>query len=420
MSVLRLGVAVCCAGLLAWSPVGLGARTDVAVSTEAGLQLALSRLTSGTTIVLSPGVYRLTKTLWINGTFSHVGIRGATGNRDDVILEGPGMKAADGGVPHGIWSGGNVTGLTIANLTIRNIPAHAIMFNAGTQNPLVSNVRLVDAGEQFIKSNPNGATGVDHGVVENSLIEYMTHARSDYTNGVDVHTGRNWIIRGNTFRNIQGPAGTLAGPAVLMWNGARDTITERNVFVNCARGISYGLENKPVGFDHFGGIIRNNIVSRSSSQPGDAGIHLASSPGTQVLNNTVFLSGTYATPIEYRFARTSGVVLTNNLLDGAIGQRDGATGTAAHNLAGASSTLFVNAAGGDFHLAPTAAAAIDRGEAVAGLSVDFEGDTRPQGPGFDIGADERVTVRPAGNVLHARLPSSARRELPAARKVSLP
>ena len=49
--------------------------------------------------------------------------------------------------------------ITIADLTIRDVRQHALIFNAGTQRPHVYNVRLVDAGQQFIKANPDDAGG---------------------------------------------------------------------------------------------------------------------------------------------------------------------------------------------------------------------------------------------------------------------
>ena len=55
----------------------------------------------------------------MNGSFTNVAIRGASGNQNDVVLVGRGMTV-DGGVPFGIRTGGNVTGVTIANLTIRD------------------------------------------------------------------------------------------------------------------------------------------------------------------------------------------------------------------------------------------------------------------------------------------------------------
>jgi len=50
-------------------------------------------------------------------------------------------------ISFGIWVGGNVGGVTIANLTIRDIYYHPIIFNTGTQSPLVHNVTLINAGQ---------------------------------------------------------------------------------------------------------------------------------------------------------------------------------------------------------------------------------------------------------------------------------
>ena len=140
----------------------------VHVSTLVQLQNAVASIASNTTILIGPGTYNLATPLYINGSFTNVGIRGATGKRDDVVLVGKGMNSAnDGGVPFGIWVGGNVQGVTIAHLTIRDVYYHPIMLNAGAQSPLIHNVRLVNAGQQLLKSSPDGAGGgVDNGIVD--------------------------------------------------------------------------------------------------------------------------------------------------------------------------------------------------------------------------------------------------------------
>jgi hypothetical protein len=371
---------------LAEPVAGRQATTVVNVSTEAQLQTAMSSLASGRTIVLAPGTYRLSNTLWFNGAYSNIVIRGSSGNRDEVVLQGPGMTQSNyGSAAYGIWTGGGVQGITIQDLTIRDFYHHGIVFNAGTERPRVINVRMVDIGTQFIKANPDGSSGTNNGLVERSAFEYTTQAPGTYTNGVDVHTGQNWIIRSNLFRNITSSAG-LAGPALLMWNSSTNTLAESNTFINCARGIAFGLIDKSGGFDHSGGIIRNNVVFRASGQGGDVGIGVADSPNTQVLNNTVFLSGTYATPIELRFTSTTGAVVTNNLIDGTVSRRNGAVGAEAKTLR-ASPSMFVNAAGGDLHLV-AGASAVDAGDNLANVTTDFDGDSRPIGPATDIGADE--------------------------------
>ena len=84
----------------------------------------------------------------------------------------------------------------------------------------------------------------------------------------------------------------------------------------------------------------------------------------------------------------AGTVLANNLLDGAIWARDGATGTELTNLSGAVSTMFVDAASGDLHLKASSIAAIDYGTVLGEVTDDWDGISRPQGAGYDIGADE--------------------------------
>lgn len=368
--------------------------TVVNVATEAQLQAAVSSLSSNTTIVLAPGVYSLRNTLYINGIFTNVGIRGSTNNADEVVLAGSGMT--DASVPHGIWVGGDVRGITIANLTIRDVFYHPIILNAGAQSPLVHNVHLINAGQQFIKSNPNPAGGgVDNGVVEYSVIEYDSTSRDDYTNGVDVHRGSNWIIRHNLFRNIRAPQGQLAGPAILMWNVSSGTIAEGNTFLNCQREIAFGLIERTPD-DHSGGVIRNNFVYRDPGIAGDAAIGVFDSPGTQVLHNTILASGIYGSLIEYRFAHTTGVVIGSNLLDGSILARNGASGTLTGNVTSASPGLFMDPIAGDLRLKATATVAIDRVSVAANAPRDWEGDLRPQGAAADVGADEyRSSIPPS-------------------------
>jgi hypothetical protein len=190
----------------------------VHVSTLAQLQNAVASIASNTTIVIGPGTYNLAAPLYINGNFTNVGIRGATGKREDVVLVGKGMNGAnDGGVPFGIWVGGNVQGVTIAHLTVRDVYYHPIMLNAGAQSPLIHNVRLVNAGQQLLKSSPDGAGGgVDNGIVEYSVFEYDTTSRDDDPDveQLDKHPGRwehlpqlsardsTWIDRENSERPL--------------------------------------------------------------------------------------------------------------------------------------------------------------------------------------------------------------------------
>lgn len=371
--------------------LALAAANVVNVSTVAQLQSAVASISSDTTVVIAAGTYNLSAPLFINGTFTNVGIRGATGNRDDVVLVGKGMSGAnDGGVPFGVWVGGDVRGVTIADLTIRDVYNHPIILNAGVHAPAIRNVRLVNAGQQFIKSNPNGAGGgVDNGIVEDSVIEYTTTSRDYYTNGVDVHTGSDWIVRRNIFRNIRAPQGQLAGPAILMWNGTTNSIVDGNTFIDCQREISLGLIERTPN-DHTGGIVRNNFIYRRPGLSADVAILVADSPATQVLHNSILISGTYSNAIEYRFPNTLAVVVANNVTDASIVARDGASGNVSGNYTTATEALFVDPAAGDLHQRATSTALRDRiVTPIPAAGPDWDGQARPAGA-TDIGADEYV------------------------------
>lgn len=380
------------------------AGTIVDVDTVAELEQAVASLQSNTTIRIAAGTYDLTRTLYVGDftrgapTLANVAIRGATGDPTQVVIRGRGMSNASfGDVPSGIVVG-DVNGILIADLTIRAFYHHPIQLagEAGCRAPRIYNCRLVDAGEQFIKgSAATPGDGCDDGVVEYTLMEYTTTARSDYTNGVDVHGGANWVIRHNLFRRIREPNGSaLAGPAVLMWRRSAGTIVEGNTFIACSRGIVFGLEDIATNDSHTGGVIRNNFFYRSGSTSGDVGIAVWESPGTEVYNNTVILSGTYPNAIEYRF-NTSNVAIRGNLCDAAINDR-GHTGTTtvSNNVVNAQSAWFVDAARGNLRLSSSApATVVDAAPSLASVTDDFDGLARPGGSAPDMGASE---FRPGG------------------------
>ena len=373
----------------------------VNVSTESQLQSALAALRSDTTILLAPGTYRLTRTLWLDGALRGVSIRGASGNADDVVLAGPGMaRATVGDTPYGIVVASGAADVEIANLTIRDIYYGSIVLMPGTLRPHVYNVHFVDAGEQFIDGrSDDGGKAVSGATIEYSTFEYSTTARSASVPAVSVRGGVQWTFRHNLFRNIVGPSWQLAGPAILAWGGSNGTVVDSNSFVNTSIGIAFGSADSQA-VDHVGGVIRNNMIYRATGQSGDAAIRLVNAPSARVLNNTAFLSGTYGTPIEYQFQATRDVVIANNLTDGGVWARDGASGTEAGNYPSASADMFVDAAHGDLHLSSRAVSAIDRGVDVD-VASDWDGRARPAGRAYDIGAHEfgsTVKLQAAQNV----------------------
>jgi hypothetical protein len=366
--------------------------TIVNVSTETELQSAIASLTSGTTVVIAPGTYQLTRSLAVKGPLADVVIRGRTDGRDDVVLRGPGMTNPNyGAVEFGIWVGGDVQRLTIANMTIRDVYFHPIIMNAGPQSPRLYNIHLINGGQQLLKTNPaDDGSGINNGVIEYSVFEYSPTSRDDYANAIQVLAGSGWIIRNNLIRNIKAPSGQQTGPAVLAWFSASGTIVEGNTFINCQREIAFGLIERTPKTDHSGGIIRNNFIYRDASvENGDAAIVVSDSPGTKVLHNTIYIDGgSYPNAIEYRFTHSSGVLIANNLTNKPITARDGATGTVSGNYTTATLDMFVAPTTGDMHLKPTATAVIDKASALPDAPLDWDGTQRSAGGIPDIGADE--------------------------------
>ena len=378
----------------------------VNVSTEPQLQTAMGNLQSGDTILLTNGTYNLTSTLYINGR-NNITIRGTSGSTN-VVLVGKGMDNSNyGNVPFGIWSNG--TNTTIAHLAIRDTWDNEIIFNPGAQSPHVYCVRLINAGSQFIKSNPtdvNAGTGVNNGVVEYCWVEYTGSPPADhgsgvgYFNGISAHAAQNWIVRGNLFKNLHNPdsAAYLWNPSVLFWRHSVGTITEQNTFINVDRAVAYGLDNTAPYFDHAGGLVRNNFVylapglmSASRTAGSDGSIIAWNSPGTQIDHNSVLLNGNEFYSIEFRFSTTTNGAARNNLADKPIHLRDSATATLNGNLLTATAALFANPATGDLHLVSSATNAIDKAPSLTTVTNDFDGETRPRGAGSDVGADEFST-----------------------------
>jgi hypothetical protein len=390
-------------------PLPITGTRVVNVATEPQLQTAMGNLQNGDTLLLADGTYHLTASLYVNGRHN-VTIRGNAGSTN-VVLAGKGMDNSNhGGVPFGIWSNG--TNTTIAHLTIRDTWDNEIIFNPGAQSPRVYGVRLLDAGSQFIKSNPadvNAGIGVNNGVVEYCVFEYTGNPPADhgsgvgYFNGISAHAAQNWIIRGNLFKNLHNPDGTAYpwNPAVLFWRHSANTVTERNIFINVDRAVAYGLDNSTPYRDHAGGVVRNNFVylapglmSASRKSGSDGSIIAWNSPGTQIDHNTVLLNNNEFYSVEFRFPTTTNGTARNNLADAPVHLRDSAIATQSGNLLSAAPGMFVNPATADLHLQATATNAIDKASMSGTATNDFDGDPRPKGAGSDIGADEFTTNAP--------------------------
>jgi hypothetical protein len=412
--------------MLLLSPVGafgydgacpaLPAPTGATVTVGAVEQLwnAVNTAAAGTTILIMDGTYNLGSSgryLWIDTP--GLTLRSASGDREAVVLDDD-------------YSGSEIitvaaSNVTIADLTVKRAgthPIHVVSTDDGdTLNTLIYNVHIIDPGQQAIKINPNAARThfTDNGTVACSTIEMTDAGRakvlqingSCYTGGVDGHWSRGWVIRDNIIKGFWCATG-LAEHGVHFWTGSRDTLVERNRFVDNARAVGFGLGEADAGrtyaddpcpeaqgsVGHYGGIIRNNFIFASrtelyASQYGvDGGIAFAQACGARALHNTLAFTSAPFAAIEWRF-ENSQVDITNNLTTHYLMDRGGSADLSG-NLTLQPLSLFVDGPRGDLHLSADAGAAIDQAvDVAAGLcDDDFDGQARPMGSASDIGADE--------------------------------
>lgn len=373
----------------ACGPLGapLENETVVTVSDTASIQDEIDSADGPKTIFLEDGMYTVTTESWIMVTNPDITIRSLSGNRDAVIIQGPGMSAS-GGFGIQVYD----SRVTIADITIRDVGFHPIQVSKTdgkqTDGLLFHNIRCIDAGQQLFKSS--GGDMYDS-IIECSTFEYTTTLdEGNYTNGIDLVGTHNWTIRDNTIRNIKAAEG-LAGPAILIWPAgtgmvSSDTLVERNRILDCDMGIFFG-NSSDSALNHTGGIIRNNFIKGYSGS--DAGIGLVRAANATVANNTVFSPGGLVDwSIETRFSETTGCTIINNLTDEQILERNGGTATQISNFDGAVEDDFVNAEDGDLHLVSRDnTAVVDAGTLTDARETDIDGET-VQDSKVDIGADE--------------------------------
>jgi len=407
---LRAGHVRFIAGLVALAGVCFPVDAPAAtwnVSTVAELNNAVAGAGYGDEIVIAPGDYNLSHDLWMG--HSGVTMRGATGNRDDVVLIGGGMNY-NGGTKICVHAGADditIMDLTISEAFWHGVQIHGEMDVDGTH---LSNVRTLNIGQQHIKcstnfGNPNNIA--DDGIVENCLCEQtkprQNHPDIDYTGGVTLLGCNNWSVRNNVMTGIYGETGA-GGPAIFLWQGAKDCTVENNVVIGCGKGIALGIAAPP-GHAYMpnhhctGGILRNNFVLRGTDFDNIA-LELGYTKDLKVYNNTVYSDD----PNYFRTVHLYGPSTTNldsryNIIRGGI-FRNGTDWSEVGNLVGATVLpgWFVDPAACDLHLTELALAAIDGAQPLADVLVDIDGDARPCGAFPDVGADEYVP-EPAAIVL---------------------
>jgi hypothetical protein len=239
---------------------------------------------------------------------------------------------------------------------------HAVYFT--------TNSTSIEAGWNTIVPNPNGST-TSGGC--RAMQFYSTGGSDQFDLHVHDNLIHDAICDGINFATVNADKGTVE---------AYDNIVYH---VGTGPDPANGSSNYACVLTGTSGTPTNNVEvynntfydcgSRKNSDSGTVTLYA----NTRLRNNAIQqLSGEVYVGGSGRFLQPTG---SNNLYYGVGNGPSGTTGNVNAN------PLFVNLSGFDFHL-QSSSPAKDAGVTIAGLTTDFDGVTRPQGPAYDIGSYE--------------------------------
>lgn len=376
-------------------PLPAPAGEVIRVADTRELDEAVRRVKPGGTILLSDGVYPIDRTVVV--ATDGVTVRGASGQRDRVVLDG-------GGTLGELLTLRRCTGVTVADLTVRNVRWNGIKLDSdtGVQRATIRNCVLHNIWQRAVKGvkvpEPNRETLRPRGCV----VEYCLFANDrpkrleddpadtpenfggNYVGGIDVMYAADWTIRDNVFVGIRGRTGTARG-AIFLWHDTHNSLVERNVIVDCDSGICLGNSSKPddVPIHCTGVVVRNNFVCRAPEN----GILADYTRDCSILHNTVQDPSSRLGRLIRMVHENEGLLVANNLLSGPPPRIESRSRVdLRNNFSRDLTAAFVAPVEGNLRLTANATEAIDKAVRLPGLDTDIDG--HPRGPAPDLGAHE--------------------------------
>lgn len=363
----------------------------VRVATADELRKAVASARPGTTILLADGKYAVNR---LRIRQDRLALRGASGDRDKVILDGGGRFSR-------VVEIQGAKDLLIANLTVANSGQYGIFFygDSDVQRLKVYNVKFHNCFVRGLKGThaariydgyrrqhppdivqrirPSGGEVRYCLFVNDRANPHDRPYGGDYIGGIDIMWAKDWVIADNVFANIRGQRGGGRG-AIFVWVNSEGVVAERNLIYNCDRGICFG--NPSGSPPHMtGGIVRNNFIVAGASQP----IEICQTVNTCVYGNTVYCADPADVAVEFTRGAKGGRC-SNNLLRGRLNLPKEVT--AEGNVTGELEGYFVNPLVGDLHLTDEAVGAFGKARTLKELADDFDRQRRKARP--DVGADE--------------------------------
>ncbi len=366
----------------------------IRVTTVDELFAAVERVQPGGTILLADGDYKVPRVIVLEGK-KDITIRSAAGDPDKVTLRGKGWDSNAKG--DDILHISGCEGVTIADLTFADCRSYGVKVEAenAPKDIHIYNCRFRDIGVRAIK----GSAGQDPNVrAVKGSVRYCRFENTkvppadwlfggDYIAAIDMMALEDWTFSDNVFCNVKGRTGG-GRAAIFIWVRSRQVVVERNLIVNCDRGVAFGnpgqstanIGGEPLVYVSDG-VIRNNFIAGGP----DCGIELWYAEHVKVCNNSIWRP-------EQNWSRgirigtgTSDAGIVNNLVHGEI-RLDGGQAQLRQNLAGRLDGYFADPASGNLMLTPAAVGAIDQGVSLPEVTDDIRGRSRSGQP--DLGAWE--------------------------------
>lgn len=362
------------------------------IADAAQLRAAIENVADDTTFLIADGEYQVDRLIYLRGK-RNVTIRSESGDPTKCVLRGKGWDSRSN--QDDILRIGDCENITVAGLTFTDCHAYGIKVQAedSPKEIHILNCRFRDIGTRAIKGS-GGRGSAQGGSIrfchfENTKIPAADwQFEGNYISAIDMMGLDGWTISDNVFRNIRGRTGS-ARAAIFVWVRSKNLTVERNLIVNCDRGIALGnpsASTAQVAEDEFH--VQNSICRNNFIVPGpDAGIELWWVDGIQIYNNTIWRPEGSGRGIRFG-ARSQRVHIANNLVRGAILNEGGPQHDIRieNNVTGKLDGYFVQPATGDLHLTSQSLEAIDRGISLPEVTHDFDGQERDARP--DVGADE--------------------------------
>ena len=291
----------------------------------------------GDVIELTPGTYSMRRTVRIrNGGAAGMPIVLRAAEPGTVVIEKTSSEGFHLHAPYWVFENLVIKG----TCPVHSNCEHAFHIVGGAHSIVIRNNRIEDFNAQ-IKVNGFGSHWPDFGLVQyNTLSNSVPRNTSHPVTPVDIVAADGWVTADNIIEHFVKLDGNQIAYGVFMKGGGNNGKIERNV-VNCARSdISQKGKRVGVGLGGGGtnpaslcrdgrcvtefsnGAITDNLIANCN----DFGVYVNKSNQTSISGNV--LLNTYG--IDVRFGESSAQV-TQNVVEGIVRARDGASVRAADN-----------------------------------------------------------------------------------------